>query len=88
MEEGTHSRTSLADPGYVFASDVYRPHSQCIKMKRVSNFFFLKKRKASGSDSPKSTQERRQGEQGALSSEKAAARPQSTPALRTKIPFR
>ena len=45
MEEGifcTHSRTSLADRGYMFASDVYIPHYQCIKMKRLSN---LKKNK-------------------------------------------
>ena len=45
MEEGifcTHSRTSLVDHGYMFASDVYRPHYQCIKMKRLSN---VKKKK-------------------------------------------
>ena len=67
MEEGifcTHSRTSLADHGYMFASDVYRPHYRHIKMERLSNLKKKKKKKrASGSDSPKSTQERRQGEQ-------------------------
>ena len=45
MEEGifcTHSRTSLADHGYMFASDVYRPHYRHIKMERLSN---LKKKK-------------------------------------------
>lgn len=48
MEEGifcTHSRTSLADRGYMFASDVYIPHYQCIKMKRLSN---LKKKNKRG----------------------------------------
>ena len=29
MEEGTHSRTSLPDRGYVMESDVYIPHSHC-----------------------------------------------------------